>query len=104
MSNRNRRRGKDLEKFIAADLDGERIGILGKEDVVVHHGGFSLECKERKSIPMFIWNSMTQAQKNAAKRGYRPAVVLHGAGKDHDGDIVFIRYEDFKAILRKEGI
>ena len=102
MSSKNRQRGKSLERWIAKDLNGERIGILGKEDVVIHHGCFSLEVKERKTLPVFIWKSMAQAQRNAAKRGYRPGVVLHELGKEHEQDIVLCRYKDFKEILEKQ--
>jgi hypothetical protein len=102
MSSKNRARGKSLERFIAKDLGGERIGILGKEDVVVHHGCFSLETKERKVIPVFIWKSMEQAERNAAKRGYRPGVVLHRLGQDHGKDIVILKYEDFKSLIKQK--
>jgi len=99
MSNRNRRRGKDLERFIAKDLDGRRVGILGQEDVILHRG-ISCECKERAKLPMFIHSCMAQAERNA--KGDTAIVVLHELGKEHGGDVVMIRLKDFKAILKKE--
>jgi len=99
MSNKNRQRGKSLERFIAKDLGGRRVGILGQEDVILHHGAFSLEVKERKKLPVFIWNCMAQADRNAQRNGNRPGVVLHELGDDHDKDTVMIRYRDFKALI-----
>jgi hypothetical protein len=103
MTSKNRRRGKDLEKFVAKDLGGRRVGILGQEDVILHHGAFSLECKERKKIPVFIRKSMDQAIENAKKWGHRPGFVLHELGDNHEKDTVTILYKDFKAILEREG-
>ena len=102
MSNRNRQRGKALERFVAKDLGGRRVGILGQEDVILYHGGFSLECKERQKLPAIIWASMEQAIRNAKKSGLRPGVILHELGKGHPGDIVMIRYEDFRGMVKKE--
>lgn len=101
MSNINRQRGKSLERHVAKDLGGERIGILGHDDVVIHHGGFSLECKERKRVPVFVTNAMTQAINAAERRGYRAAVVVHQLGDRHEDGIVFIRYKDFRDILQR---
>jgi hypothetical protein len=102
VSNRNRQRGKSLERFVAQDLGGRRVGILGQEDVILHHGAFSLECKERKKLPVFIWNSMNQADRNAQRNGYRPGVVLHELGDNHDSDIVLIKYKDFKTLIERK--
>ena len=63
---------------------------------------FSLECKERKKLPVFIWDCMAQADRNAQRNGNRPGVVLHELGKDHDEDIVMIRYSDFRKMLKEE--
>lgn len=99
MSSLNRRRGKDLERFIAKDLGGRRVGILGHEDVRLHRG-LSVECKERQRLPVFIYNCMAQAERNAD--GDTAMVVLHECGADHGKDIVMMRYAEFKAIL--EGV
>lgn len=100
MSNKNRQRGKSLERFIARDLGGRRVGILGQEDVILHCG-IAVETKERKKLPAFIHNCMSQAERNA--KGDTAIVVLHELGKEHGDDIVLCRYKDFKAILEKEG-
>ena len=96
MSNLNRRRGKDLERYVAKDLGGRRVGILGQEDVIIHRG-LSCECKERKKLPVFITGCLEQAERNAD--GETAFVVLHELGKDHDQDIVLCRYKDWKSIL-----
>ena len=99
MSSRNRRRGKDLERFVAADLGGRRVGILGQADVELR--GFSIETKERKSLPAFIVKCMAQAERNA--RGDAAIVVLHELNQEHGRDIVMLRYRDFRAILKQGG-
>lgn len=99
MSSKNRRRGKELEKFVAKDLGGRRVGILGQEDVILHRG-ISAECKERQKLPMFIHRCMAQAEGNAP--GETAIVILHELGKEHDADIVMIRYKNFKEILGEE--
>jgi hypothetical protein len=99
MSNKNRQRGKSLERFIAKDLGGRRVGILGQEDVILHRG-ISCECKERVKLPMFIHRCMAQAEGNA--KGETAIVILHELGKEHEQDFVLCRYKDFKAILEKE--
>ena len=96
MSNRNRNRGKALERFIAKDLGGRRVGILGHEDVILHCG-ISVETKECKKLPVFITGCLEQAERNAD--GETAFVVLHELGKDHDRDIVLCRYRDWKDIL-----
>ena len=78
------------------------MGILGQEDVILHHGAFSLECKERKKLPVFIWNCMNQADRNAQRNGNRPGVVLHELGDNHDSDIVLIKYKDFKTLIERK--
>ena len=99
MSKFNRQRGKSLERFIAKDLGGRRVGILGQEDVILHQG-IAVECKERAKLPVFIHRCMDQAEGNAP--GEAAIVILHELGKEHEQDIIMCRYKVFKAILEKE--
>ncbi len=100
MSNRNRRRGKDLERHVAHDLGGRRVGILGHEDVMAH--GFAIETKERQTLPAFIIKCMAQAESNA--RGDAAVVILHELGKSHGLDVVMLRYRDFRALIKIEEV
>lgn len=69
---RNRRRGKEVEKRVASMLDGLRIGVLGREDVLTDR--FSVEVKSRKKLAFISWYN--QAKKNA-KKGKIPLLVCH---------------------------
>lgn len=96
---KNRRRGKDLERFVAFDLPGgRRVGILGQEDVSLP--GFSIECKERKKYPAFLDNAMSQAVKNC--RGKMPIVIFHKLNQIHENDLVIMRYSDWRKFIKKE--
>ena len=97
MSSRKRQRGKDLERFVASDLGGRRVGILGQEDVLWR--GIAVECKERdeKGFPKSIRDWMAQAEENA--KGATAIVILHKLGSNHDEDIVMSRYKDFKSFM-----
>ena len=97
MSNRNRNRGKSLERWVAKDLGGRRTGILGAEDVMVN--GMAFECKERAALPRFLVDSMIQAERNA--KGDMAIVILHELSKDHGLDYVLLRYKNFKDILER---
>ena len=92
---KNRNRGKALERFIAKDLGGRRVGILGKADVELP--GMILECKERKRLPRFIAHCFEQVEKYESK--LRRGVVLHELGQEHDEDIVMVRLKHFREIL-----
>jgi len=100
MSSKNRRRGKDLERWVAKYFGGRRVGILGQEDVRLHWG-CNIECKERAALPIFIYKSMAQAERNAA--GSMAWVVLHQLGDEYENGLVIMRCKDVKTILEKEG-
>jgi len=97
MSNLNRRRGKDYERWLARHLGGKRIGILGREDV--EFPLISAEAKERKKIPAFICHCLNQAQANSD--GKIPVVFLHELSKEHDDDVVIMRLVDWRKMYRK---
>lgn len=103
MSKKNRDRGKRLERFLANDLKGRRIGLLGKEDVQLDR--FSIECKERKKMPTFLKKSMKQAFQNC-EDGKAPVLILHEHDQPHGLDLVIMYYvfwKDFKEIKNVEN-
>lgn len=87
---RNRQRGKETEKAIAKIFNGERMGLLGGEDV--RHQKFSIEVKSRIKFVGKKW--MTQAERNN-KRAKIPIVVVHEKNKSHENDLVIINIQDF---------
>jgi len=100
MSTKSRRRGKDLERWVAKYFGGRRVGILGQEDVRLNWG-CSVEAKERKKLPTFIYKAMAQAERNAG--GDMAWVVLHQLGDEYENGLVIMRCKDAKAILKKEA-
>jgi len=97
--NKNRRRGKDFERFIAADLGGRRTGILGHEDVIIPlcNTECLAECKERKKLPKFITDCLSQAKRNCPDDKLS-AIFLHELNQSHVNDIVIMKYSDWKRI------
>lgn len=95
MSKKNRERGKRYERFIASDLGGRRVGILGDEDVSLE--GISAECKERQKLPEFIKKCMAQALTNCAD-DKMPVVFLHEHNTLHSDDVVMMPYLAFKEL------
>ena len=91
----NRRRGKELERYVAKLFAGKRLGILGGEDVIFKQ--FSCECKERKSFKT-VRKWMQQANSHAI--GKVPIVYFHELNTPHNVDIVMIFAEDFKKLIR----
>jgi len=96
MSKKNRQRGKDYERWIAKDLGGRRVGLLGFEDVLTQK--FAIECKERKKLPKFVVNTMEQAENNAPE-GKIPVVCLHELHAPHEKDLVIMYYEDWRKLI-----
>lgn len=100
MSNKNRRRGKDYERWLAQDLGGLRIGILGYEDVILRTGwsAWSIECKETQRLPAIIRKGMAQAIANAKRNGNRPLLCIHEHSGRHEDDAVVLvmTYRDAK--------
>lgn len=90
---RQRQRGNAVERAVAKRLDGERVGHLGGEDVST--SAFSVECKERASLPIWLTDAMAQAVRHCPE-GKLPMVVLHALGARHDNDLVVIRLRDFE--------
>lgn len=92
----NRRKGKRAEKRVAEILEGERLGILGGEDVRTDL--FSIEVKTRKSFSGTKF--LEQAIKNN-KKGKIPIAIIHINHTHYKNSIVLIRLEDFLKLLKK---
>lgn len=94
--NKNRKRGKRAERKVAKLLGGERIGLLGRDDV--RAGRFSIEVKSRKAFMPLKW--IDQADRNC-KKGV-PIVIVHVTGKKHSEDIVLMKFSVFKEVTRED--
>lgn len=96
--NRNRKRGKDVEREVAKLFDGKRIGSLGYEDV--QHDKFSIEVKSRVKFAAKAW--MLQAERNNPNKGTKiPIVVVHLKNCPHKDNMVLINVMDFLNILKE---
>lgn len=91
---------KDHERAIAKRLGGKRSGPQGQACADVVHPVLSIECKERKSLPLWLMHAMGQAE-DAASGGKLPAVVLHQLGRRHDEDLVVVRLKDFERMTNE---
>jgi hypothetical protein len=92
---KNRQRGKSYERWLAADLDGRRVGILCREDVLTRR--FAIEAKERQRLPAFLKKTMAQAKANCPDDKLA-LVMLHELHSNHDHDLVIMEYSTFKTI------
>jgi len=91
----NRDRGKSYERWLAQDLGGRRIGLLGSEDVLTNT--FAIEAKEREKLPAFLKKTMAQAKANCPDD--RLALVcLHELHTNHEHDLVVMEYSVFKVL------
>jgi len=96
MSN-NRRRGKNLERYVAREFGGRRTAILGGEDVELKR--FSVECKERETPMKTLDKWMAQVAANS--RGKVPMVYFHVCNRLHKDDYVIFRAEDIQPIIQR---
>ncbi len=96
-SNKNRARGKRNEKAVAKLLGGERLGILGKEDVRIL-GKYYVECKSRDEYPKWFSNMWNQTVKNALPNGI-PILQLHITGSQHTQDLIVMTVLEFQKLI-----
>lgn len=102
IAKQNRKRGKNIERAIAKQVDGKRVGVLGKEDI--SHSLFSIESKGRKKFVATSW--IEQAYKNAPKDKDGnllkiPCIVVHVHHQRYDNAIVGIELKYWKLIQKK---
>lgn len=63
----------------------------------IAHPRFSIEVKDRESLPAWLHDAMAQAV--ASIRGEQmPVVILHEGGMRHEDDFVVMKLGDFKAV------
>lgn len=102
MSQRNRNRGKSYERWLANDLGGRRVGLLGMEDVSLPTPPLAIECKEREKLPKFIKDVVAQAENNSPD-DMMALVCLHELNSSHEKDIVIMRLPVLKVFLTLLG-
>ena len=58
---------KNFERRVAKVTGGERIPIIGRQQLDIRHPYLGIECKHRKSIPKWLftdaWNQAVQGSK-----------------------------------------
>ena len=96
-ANKNRLRGKRNERALARRLCGERIGIMGGEDI--RYGMFSVETKSRQTFS--IRKYLDQAIRNAPQ-GKIPLLILHEHHSRRGNDMVVIRLSDWEDLHGQE--
>ena len=94
---KNRRRGKNLERYVAREFEGRRTAILGGEDVELKR--FSVECKSREKPLRTIDKWMAQAVANC--HGKVPMLYFHVCNMLHKDDLVIFRAEDIQPIIQR---
>lgn len=87
---------KAVERRIARELGGQRVGQYGGADVVTD--SLAIECKQRKSFPTWLWAAIRQAEKNAGDQ-QSPVVILHETGNRYEDDLVMMRLSVFKGLV-----
>jgi len=84
---------KTHERQTAKRLGGQRQGHLGGSDVTTDD--LAVECKSRKSLPLWLHQAMSQAEGHAGPM-QQCVVVLHEVGKRYDDDFVVMRMSTFQ--------
>ena len=92
MSQKNRQRGKRVERKIAELLNGRRLGVLGKHDVESEE--FGIEVKSREKLPKWFVDFWEQTLANCPEDKI-PLLVIHKLNQKYKDDWVVIRLEDF---------
>ena len=96
MSKLNRNRGKNTERATAKRLGGQRVGILGGEDV--SHDIWSIETKD---FARFAGVKIIEQAERHCPEGKTPLAVVHIRHKPRSKDIVMMRMSDFEDWLGK---
>lgn len=96
---RNRKSGRRNEKKLAAFLGLDRVGVFGGEDL--KHTTFSIEAKSREKFVANKW--MEQSEKNTKSKNKIPIVIVHTKGNSRENDLVLIKLEHFKNVLKGKG-
>lgn len=91
---------KSVERKIAGFLGGVRVPITGRQRGSapdIEHPRWSIEVKERQTLPDWLLDAMAQA--DAANNGDKISVaILHKKGNVFQNDLVVMRLKDLKEI------
>lgn len=88
---------KRAEREIAKRIGGERVPITGRirgSAPDIEHEWLSVECKQRRRLPAWIKDAMSQAK--ASARGHQlPIAVLHESGLPYSRSLVVLELQAF---------
>ncbi len=89
---------KSVEREHARRLGTKRVGPQGKNTVDSLNIWLAVESKERKKLPKWLKDAMTQVYDNQPKDGIARllVMVLHEKGGWYDEDILCMRLADFQ--------
>jgi len=86
---------KRTERVVAKRLNGRRAGATGRSGADVYSDWLSVEVKHRARLPQWLLAGLEQAVAGRNEQQL-PVLILHMAGRRHDGDIVCLRLDDFE--------
>jgi len=89
---------KEHERRTARRLGGERVPVADKRSATdVLHEHLSIECKHRKTLPVWLHKAVGQAvNAHSDKIGI---AVLHELNMNSDNDFVVVRLLDFEKLI-----
>ncbi len=93
----SRNSGKAAERRVAKDMEGQRIGLLGMDDVRVPPKdglGISFEVKTRKKLPTSIKRWFKQAEDNVHKANI-PVLVMKEKETKWGDAFIMLKYSHF---------
>lgn len=97
------KRWKATERKIAELLGGERVPVTGRQRGSapdIQHPFFSIEVKDRQSLPDWILDAMNQAdESNPGDK--TPIVVLHQKGMKTEDGLTIVRLGDIMEMYRE---
>ena len=88
---------KQAERRVAEFLGGRRVPVTGRQRGAtpdVEHRVLSIEVKNRRSLPAWLLDALSQAQA-ASTDGKLPVAVLHQDGRRYADALVVVRLSDF---------
>ena len=98
----SRNSGKAAERRVAKDVDGQRMGIMGMDDVRCPENlkgiGISFEVKTRKKLPASIKRWFKQAKDNTFKKNI-PVLVLKEKSTEWKDALVVLEYGKFLSYM-----
>ena len=90
---------KRHERETAKAFNSVRTGPTGKDnaDIIAWNGNLLIECKQRKSLPKWLKDAISQVQGYVAQSGNDSLgiVILHETGQRHSTDYVVMQRDDF---------